>query len=285
MSHINILASSSTTNGATQVSSGRNEFSIQMGTQPIKIPKSAKKIRLSAKSAGIWNTVLNIDATNNTFKIKDGGVTTTVTVDPGNYSVSGLQSSIDNALVAAGRASGLFNFDTDTATSKIVLRLNIAGVQVDFTVALGMRTILGFNSELVPSGGVTIGLYRQTAENIAQFNAYNSFLIHCSLVSNGIMLNGSSSDIIMQVPINVNPGSLINFIPVNPIILSVDYLAGGNPISRATFRLTDEFNNDINTNGEDWFVLIVIEIEEDETVELLKLVHKDLQELISIMKR
>src|SRR4051794_22765957 len=103
MTHINILASSAVLNGASQVSSGRNEFSVPLGNQPLKISKTARKIKLYAQSSGIWNTVLNIDATKNVFKITDSAVTTTVQVDPGNYSVSALQTSIDNLLVSAAR--------------------------------------------------------------------------------------------------------------------------------------------------------------------------------------
>ena len=99
------------------------------------------------------------------------------------------------------------------------------------------------------------------ATNIAKFNQVNYFLIHSDLVPEGIRINGSFEQTIMQVLISVSPGSQIVSTPYNPPRISCPNLAGSF-VNRAKFWLTDDKFRLVNTNGEAYSVRIAIRWDE-----------------------
>ena len=132
----------------------------------------------------------------------------------------------------------------------------MAGLRVDFTQANTCREILGFSNAVVPPAYTTdnISIY---ATDTAYFNLIDYFLIHSSIVSGGLSINGTLSSIASRVLITSTMGSQIIFEPHLPTRIPCGHLAGST-IQRIHSWLTDQDNNAVNTNNEDWSYLLII---------------------------
>ena len=122
-------------------------------------------------------------------------------------------------------------------------------VQVDFTIANSIRTILGFDSQLIPAGGLTTQQIQQTGDSVASFNTITSLLIHSDLTSRGIRVNNKYNQAIAQITPNVTPGSLIVDAPFRPPRIPCPELVNSKR-TRMRFWLTDQDDNLVDTNDE-----------------------------------
>ena len=261
---INFLASSDPANGATGISSGGDQFTVQL-QDGIRVPKDAHKVQVSLHEATIWNTIPNITTgVNDKFYItapraSDDALTAyTITIPSGLYDLSALNDAILRELENDGAKTNpnpVVNLLADDATQKVEIRVNYANIDIDFTQTDTFRDILGFNSQNLTNGATTPFIH--LADNTAAFNTINSFLIHSDLVSRGIRLNNSYNQTLGQVLIDVSPGSQIVSKPFNPPEVSADELAGSIK-STIRFWLTDQANNTVNTAGEFYTARIVI---------------------------
>jgi len=253
---IPIIVDSDTANGAINKSADGSQFEIQL-EDPIQIPSTTTACTVNVQESAIWWVIPNIvNPTNSNFIIDDGGGPYNVNVDTGLYDLSGLQGSVESAVIAAGGPSGLFTFIADNSTQKVVIRLNGIGVSVDFTGATTFRDILGFNSQTL--GPTAVATTDFQGDNVAAFNQIDFFLIHSDIVSRGIRVNNVYDQVIAQVLINVPPGSQIVSTPFNPPKSPAWELIGASR-NRLRFWLTDQNGNAVNTNGEDWSARLVIE--------------------------
>ncbi|MFO0001476.1 MAG: hypothetical protein ACK559_10115, partial [bacterium] len=57
---ISLLVSSDPSQGASQISTDGASFSINLGTDGIKIPKNAYNVKVSVESSAIWWSIPNI---------------------------------------------------------------------------------------------------------------------------------------------------------------------------------------------------------------------------------
>lgn len=261
---INFLASSDPTNGASNISSGGDQFSVQL-QDGIKVPRDAHNVQVSLQESTVWWTIPNITTgVNDKFYItapraSDDALTAyTITIPQGLYDLSALNDAILRELENDGAKTTpnpVVNLLADDATSKVEIRVNYANIDIDFTQTDTFRDILGFNSQNLTNGATTPFIH--LADNTAAFNTINSFLIHSDLVSRGIRLNNNYNQTLGQVLIDVNPGSQIVSKPFNPPQVSADELAGTIK-STIRFWLTDQSNNTVNTAGEYWTARIVI---------------------------
>ena len=117
------------------------------------------------------------------------------------------------------------------------------------------RTILGLNSAIY--GPYATAPYELVAPNIAGFNTVNYFLIHSDLTSRGIRFNNTFTQVISQILIDVPPGSQIIYAPFNfPSISCPELIGASRKVMR--FWLTNDKNERVNTNGENWSARVVI---------------------------
>ena len=172
------------------------------------------------------------------------------------YDLNTLQVSIDSAVVADGGASGLFTLIGDSATQKVIIRINGIGISIDFTIANSFRDILGFNSQVL--GPTVVAQTDFLADNQAQFNTLDYFLVHSDIVSEGMRTNNTYDQTISQILIDQSPGSQIVSRPFNPPRIPSNELIGGKR-KLIRFWLTDQSNNRVNTNNENWSARIIIE--------------------------
>ncbi len=248
---IPLILNSSTASGAKNKSAGGDRFSIQLDPALI-VPRDAKTCYLMVELANIWWTVPNvITGENDAFSIDDGGGPYTFTIAQGLYDVPTLNSTINTGIVNAGGPANLITLIPDSATNKIVMAVNAAGVTVYTTIANSVLVSLCGFSAAADLGPTVAALEYFLAPDVANFNTVNSFLLHSNLVDNGIRVNNTYSQTIAQIPINVRPGSLNTYEPINPRKIDASTLIGART-SIINVWLTDENNNPVNTGGEDY---------------------------------
>ncbi len=255
--------------GALDTNPSGNFFDVQY-KNAIVIPSHSWDITVELVQAQIWWSARNVHGDenplekNNLFRLEvDGDAVYDVEIDPGLYNVSDLNSAVNNALINEGLTSGLVILSADRATGKILLTLTTANLQVEW-VSMSFFALVGFNeSQLVPNGGFTSGVFSELGPNIANFSDISSFLVHTNLVQGGIPLGDIENQTIANVQITVPPGGLINYQPNNPIRLNAPHLRG-TVISENSFYVTDQLNRPVDFGGEFFSLMVLIRYQVDE---------------------
>ena len=184
--------------------------------------------------------------------INDNVVPYTVFIPQGLYSIGQLEQAIQLQLesaLAKVLPFPLVNLYPDSATGRVILRLNYPNSSVTFNPG-SLYELMGFNVGDVVTNTISL------APNVASFNPVDSFLIHSSLCDQGLPVNNMYSQIVGQVQIDVAPGSQIVTESINPAVVSADKLIGRT--ERVEMWLTDSRNRPVNTNGETWSARLVI---------------------------
>lgn len=251
MSEINLVANSDPVNGATDVTSTGNQFSLKLTGNQLKIPKLAQNILLSMNSATIWNTIPNIIVgENSTLTITgpdaaDAPTVYTINLPTGLYDLATISISIAAQLSSAGAQTSdgaLIEFYPNYATSKAELKVNYDTVVVDFSAASSLGSVLGFNSTtygpyvnipFVISGAVTV-----TLANIT------SIQVHSSYTQSGLIIGTEYTQTIGIVQMTAGVGTLVTYAPPNPPKIPSQHLSGTNATT-VTFWLTDQNGNSI----------------------------------------
>lgn len=267
-SELSIIADSNPSNGAL-IPSGSTDgstFSMLLA-ESLNIPKTAKNLTVEVQTAEIYWTVPNvITNVNDQFRvISDGSgsnpatiATYTVTNPQGLFSRPGINSSILELLVNAGAESDIITIGESASTNKVLISTPYTGISIEFRdvqLPRNMRVLLGYNDQLL--GPSTTSPTSWLADNIAQFNTVNSFLINSDIVETGIPLNSKQQKIIANIPIDVLPGYQIIFNPYRPAKIPANNLKGSRR-KRIKFWLTDDQGRLVNTGGEYWRLRLVI---------------------------
>lgn len=258
---LSFLVSSNPLNGATNVSNDGSSFSLSFD-RPVIIPRQARNISISGYEATVWWVVPNIiEGENDAFSLTyfDGvlSVVYNITIPEGLYDVAQLDNAINRELVNAGAPNNLITILGDNSTQKTIIQINPLTpetVSIDFTIANSIRDILGFNSQVIPAQSGLVSIF---SDNPANFNTINYFLIHTDLVGRGLRIGDDYNNSIIRVPIDVPPGSQINFLPDNPIPIPAPELRG-RVVNEAQFWLTDDSNRRVNTLDEFFSMTFVI---------------------------
>ena len=201
-----------------------------------------------------YNTYYNVTAANNNFSYTNqSGAIRTFQITPGAYQVSDINAYIQSQMLGYGdyttnASTGAntygINITPNLNTSKCIITL-VTGYSVNFTIANSLRTLLGFNSEIINNNTTAATAY--TSGNIIMIQNFNIICINCDLVSNSY-LNAASSQILRVISNTLVPvGYKIIVEPTNQIFLPIN-----NKQAISDFRvwISDESGNLINFNGE-----------------------------------
>lgn len=250
--------SSNPSQGALNISADGSAFSVYLDT-PITIPQGVIDCNIDVIGASIWNVSPNISAAfgNNMFYFSHLGTPYVIAIDTGLYSLAQLNGVLGRFFVNNSLPKNLIVFSGNDATQKTIVTFNYVGTQIDFTQANTIRTILGFNSQLVPAVPSTVVGENYESNVEAVFNRINFFYIRSSLVNNGLPINGVSGNIISQIPITSPPGSQINYSPQNVIAIEARNLIG-KTIQQVRFELLDDQLRPVNTLNEFWSITLHI---------------------------
>ncbi len=256
---IPILTSSNALDGAQQISSNiRDAGSIFYITlqRPIEVPRNAINCTIEVQKATVWFVTPNILSTlNNQFYLIHLGTPYQASIPQGLYDINGLQSAMEREITAVGAPPNLFNLLPDGPTSKVNIRINQAGTQIDLDHTDTFEVILGFDQQLVPAAP-SVGVFNQLGDTEAQFNTFNSYLVHCD-ITEGFRTNGNFANNIDEILIDVVPGQQI----VQKNVLATRIPAPtliGSKLKTIKMWITTESNEPINMNGEFWTTLMVI---------------------------
>ena len=265
-----LLVSSSPDQGALNLSEDGSSFEVKL-EDAITIPDKARNIKLEVQRALIWNNFPNI-YTGVNDKIYINGPNTedvessfVVTIAQGSYDLQTLTNDILADLDVQGAKTeplSLISLDADVATGKVEVSLNYPTVQIEMRSWNTFHRILGLTEQLytVPAGKTT---HTFLADNVANFSAVESILVHSDITSKGLSINGQYSQTVAQILPDVRSGSLIVFQPLSPLKIDCDNLKG---TELQSFRvwLTNEKNESISTNGEYYSMLLKLSYERNQ---------------------
>ncbi len=260
--NVSFLISSNPTQGAQPIGVLGNEFKIDMSTFPIRIPKNALSNQISVVNASIPYVSPNITAVtspiNNKFYFQYLTINHVISIPTGLYGLADLAAQISQQLVSLLLPSNLFTFVGNSASQTVSIVFNYTTLQIDFTPTDTFRFLFGFDSGVYPAIPTVLATESVTAQNTANFDQLQTFLISTNLVSYGLPINGTqSSGIIGVIPItsDYTPGSRIAYDPQQPNLVEASDMTGQNRTT-ATFKLTDQEGRNIDLLGQYWSCVI-----------------------------
>ena len=259
---IPLIASSSVSAGAINRTADGSTFEILL-EDAIEVPKGSTNCVIEVQETTIWNVVPNIiTGVNDKLYFRFQGDDFVITIPQGLYDLGFLQRAIDREVedLLGITFEGLILIEPDNPTQKTNLRLREAELRVDFTMGDTFRDLLGFNSQLVPPLP-TLGVFNQLSDNVAAFNNIDFFLLHSNLTDRGIRVNNTYDSVIAQILIDVPPGSQIISRPFNAPKTGAWGLIDSSR-KRIRFWLTDQDNNLVDTNTEDYSCRLIIKYDE-----------------------
>lgn len=256
---ISMIISSDPENGATNLQDNGSYFEVKL-EEGIRISREALNVSIKVEEASIWWTIPNVETGKNDIlhvtgpNTSDVITTFDITIPQGLYDLNLLNLTIERQLKDAGAKTSpnsLITLLNNNSTQKVELDCNYSSVSIDFTHNDSISHLLGFEKQIY-NASVNI------APNIAKFNDINYFIIHSDITSQGIRFNGTYTQSLTQVLIDVSPGNQILNRPYHPAKVDCSNLRGENK-NILRFWLSDDKNRRVHTNGEYWTARLKIE--------------------------
>ena len=193
------------------------------------------------------------------------GLTQEVYIPSHAYTIEGYRTAI-NAELAAGRTNSALPAIPGGTSLQITSLVITSGVNL----GPGVFASAGNNSTLTDSSvsfaapnttlvQASVGETKTySAHGAGTFDKVRSLQISCPGLASGVHVNDESgSSTICRFPINAAPGELIQFDPINPIKNTRDM--SGDMLSSFRVQLQDQLAQPIDTAGESYNVVIIIE--------------------------
>src|SRR5271156_1889320 len=194
-----------------------------------------------------YNTIFNINSTNNNFKYFNGVTNKTIVLNPGSYEFTVINAEIQRQMKLQGDVTTVGGKDTfsinilaNEQTLRSVITL-VNGYTIDFTIDKSLRTVLGFNSVLLKEAS-------NQSESIIMIQNFTSILINTDLCA-GSYINNKTSQTLYSFSSNPVPtGFNISIVPSPPLYLPLNSTKLS--FNDYTVSITDENLNIISFNGE-----------------------------------
>ena len=276
----NFIFSSNPANGAVNRSADGSRFTIQF-SDPFFLPDNSYNSKCSIIQSNIWNVSPNISPAlqNNILQVSDNNGVHTIQIETGLYDLDTLATQIahqvDNIPInrPAFPFRDMVNITGNESTNRLYIEFKynatLANLQFIWQNST-VRDLMGFNATSLtrptnPSTATTS--FTLVSEDFPKFNQYNSFVIHSTLVNQGIRLNNSYDSILCQIPIRASVGELDSFRSQEPSVFSLcnNLIGTQSQIWSVDFWLTSETNIPLDQRGEYWdFVLLLSWLESDQ---------------------
>ena len=222
---------------------------------PTPIPlKPNRSYVFYLKRFSVYNTLFNVDETNNKFTYSQNGTTfKTLIIPPGAYELNALNLEIQEMMKANGdydSATGKYfiTLTLNQSTSKTIMNITGAAYVVDFSVTGSLNSMLGFPNQMYLTG-------KHTSNDIILITMTNDIFIHCDLVNNNSYHNGKSSDILYTMPAYIVPVGAKQFVSeIDPVKLPLTTKT----IPRLRIQIKDDNGKLLNFNGEAVSMEIII---------------------------
>jgi hypothetical protein len=225
---------------------------------PIIIDKQHSAL-ISLNSAIIPYSMYNIrDGVNNSipFRYSSDNSFDEIFIPEGNYTITTLANIIVGILNAMSSLSGTYAISFDRTKMKYTISSTISEIFLDFSSRIDTSHIeLGFGKNEITPNIVSL-----ISTNVPDVNgSIHSLFIRTNLTSKSSIdsQTKSFSTILGKIPIDTNFGGVLFF---NPRDNTQKILVDTHVINILTIRITDEFNRNIDLNGLNCNLSIMIDI-------------------------
>lgn len=213
-------------------------------------PINGRVVAYGLKSAIIPKSNYNIPAVRNTFTIDEGGVST-ITITPGNYTMTTLLAEIKTQLDLLG--ASVFTLTYDSTSGKVTISSTGAAFILNPTLDLAQGSILyklGFNPGVAYTGNPI------TAPNVADISGIKAAYIKIKQLTQ-YMRNTTNSVLNFKIDLNCQFGNVIFFADEG----RYHQYFNSNKDNMGTMgffdvQLVDEYGTQIDLNGRDWSFVI-----------------------------
>jgi len=187
------------------------------------------------------NSMYNITSDRNTITISVNGVSTTYSVEAGNYSATDLESELNTAI------SGIGSVSFDSIDNLFSFSFNNPSIIESTT----MERPIGLKGQLPLPGATTS--YR--CQNICDLGGVTNMYIRIrNLTINNLDSRGNNSNIIASIANNTNYGGYMFYVP--PEVLY--YQIVENNISHLDIEFTDQEGVILDLNGADFNLTLTV---------------------------
>jgi len=206
-----------------------------------------KRFELALVNLETYNSIPNLDGTNNKFVYSNNTGTTwfTITLPEGCYEIPQINAAIQRQLERNGHWDNTVNPQSHYITvgaNSSTLRAYVDITNPTYRVNMAastIRSMLGFNPKTIQSG------YHE-GDNPVDILKVNTILVNCDIVS-GSYRNGSQTPVVYSFFPDVSPGYKIVESPNNLVYLPV--VPAGH-VQRMRVWLTDQNGEQLNLRGE-----------------------------------
>lgn len=227
---------------------------------PIEIDKQHSAL-ISLNSAIIPYSMYNIrNGINNelSFRYLSDNSSEIIQIPEGNYTITTLATIITTLLNALNSLSGTYTMSFNRTIMKYTLSSTVTEIYLDFFLSTkSIHIEMGYGSESRSSEITSNGVI---SPNVCDVNgSIHSLFIRTNLTSKSSIdsQTKSFSTILGKIPIDNNFGSVLFF---NPRDNTQKILLDTHLINIITIRITDEFNRNVNLNGLNMNLSILIDI-------------------------
>jgi hypothetical protein len=252
--------------------------SINFISTGFEIPVEAKNITTKVISSIVWNRFNNISVLkkNNIFRISTDSTTyETLTLKDGQYSITDLQTSIDNGLFLLGIPKGTIVFTADFSSNYVSI-LMPSTYRIDFLdSANSFGKMIGFNSQVLTSISTTFPII---SDNEGDLTPLSNIKINCELGQ--LSLNGKYENILAYYSLTSQPNYQDTYRPFNPSTADSERLKG-TKLTNLTMTIMNEKNEELEMH-DNWAVTCLIEyyIPSENTDLILKKMDDILKKLV-----
>lgn len=187
-----------------------------------------------------YNSIANVDKSNNVLHYELNGQVHLIEVPVGAYEISEINDYVQTKTKS-------FEIIPNVNTLKCIVRIHDPEVKVHFNHDRTMRQMLGFEAITVQGHGDHEG------SSIVDILRVNSVNVNCDLIT-GSYVNGSQYPVLYSFFPNVPPGYKVVEVPTTPIYLPIntDY------IQSIRLWLTDQNGGKIDLRGQKLTITLLI---------------------------
>lgn len=205
---------------------------------PIEVDATSK-YGLALLGFYTYNSIFNIDESNNSFGYGKDGVS--LSIPPGAYEINEIGQAMLEALkeVSQEKSDEIFQLTANNNTLKCEIESKFT---IDFRCDRSIGAILGYGAEVLESG---VKHYSTSNVDIMKVRIIR---VDCNIIS-GAYLNSSDCHILFEFDIDVGPGYKITKEPQNIIYMPI-IPEGRQFIDNISLRILDDDGDLIDFRGE-----------------------------------
>ena len=240
-------------NSTNRISGTNSNF-----TYSLDIDQNSEYDRAVVMQCSIPKSYYLIESGYNTFTLREGVLSATVTITPGNYNRKSFQTVLTTSLNSASPTIWTYaiaypNTLSAADTGKFIFTVTgNGGVQPAFIFTRNVYEAMGFRSNSTN----TFVANSLTSTNVIKLQAEDTLYIHSDLVSN------KGDNVLQEVFANGDPSyAAINFQNVCPDAYAKKITLSGS--NSYCFYLTDESGTAIDLNGQNMQIVLLLYKEND----------------------